>query len=365
MKNNFFLFTNVIIIFFLIFFIIYVYKTRFIEYSENLKIINFVGSEKYTFLEMSSYIDSKFKNIFLINGRVLSEEETPSLENIPTNKLITIPYISPNVVNTQTQEPFLINQYNCLINKSKDFVFLTNTDKNVVWNTEKIKRNLNKDFLVDQKDLNNGNHNTHLIFSNYLYKNNNAVHVNYIVKKKSLNKTSLNSFIQFLNFFSNYLINNKILFFSIAGNANIVSNDIKNVVRKIFKDSCYLSPGIENKFITEIDQKIGARCSQFIIVSKTLAPNGVYFYLTRQRIEFFSNSNILVCEILSSKDNKKKSSNDDTENIYENFLKEKIHNTALKMDFERDEEFNVKNLDFKQTGIYNSYEKQGTKLVSK
>lgn len=363
MNNSFSIFTNVIIFTLLFIIFIYVYKTKEKKYTENPKIINFVGSDEYTFREMTTYINNNFKNVYLINGRVLSISTNKNIT--PSEKTVYIPYISPNEINTQISSKPLINQYNSMINRNKDFVFLANDNVDVIWNTDKIKRDVNKDFLIDNENEVDGKHNTHLIFTNYLYKNNKAVHVNYLVKKKGITQNGIDSFVQFLNYFSNYVINNKILFFSISGNVNVLSNKLKNIVRIIFKDSCYLSPGIEKKFITDIDDKHGARMCQFTIVSKTLAPYGVYFYLTRQRVEYFSNTNILVCEILSSSSNKKKAYNDDTENIYENFLKEKKNNTALKMDLERDEDFDMRKINFKQTGVYDRYQKTMPKIVYK
>lgn len=330
------------------------------KYNENnLKIIDIttIGSDHKSIMRN---IYNIFRDTFIVNGSYRFPKKPERKHNIllfqtEDSNITSFPFISPNLVLSQLEDNILIAGFKTLINNSGDFCFLNYLNEYVSWNSESeyIKQRTNENsFLIDDETSDPEHlHYSYLIVTRYLFKGLNAVHINYIVKKKGINLNSTKAFIKFLNYSLDFITKNKIFYFTIAGNANIKSAKWRKLIKKVFKDTCYISPGIESKFITDIDIKYGARASRFIIISKVMAPFGVYFYLTEQKIESFSNSNILVAEILQQK-NFKKSINDDTERIYNNFMKEKSINPSLRLDLETDNDVNFNGLNLEEKGIY-------------
>lgn len=305
-----------------------------------------------------------FGNVFIVNGSYRFPKKPDKekkvfyikltqTEETPTN---TFPFISPNMISPQTEDVVLIAGYKSLVNSAGDFCFLNHQSENMKWSSEidYIKNRIGeKCFLIDDETKNNDaqQHFSYLILAPYLFNGSKALHINYIVKKKGVNDFNTKAFIRFLNFVQDYITKNKIFYFTIMGNSNISSAKWRKITNKIFKDSCYMSPGTESEFITDIDTKHGARANRFIIISKTMAPYGVYFYLTQQKIDYFSTSNILVAEILEN-GSYEKNINDDTKRIYDSFQNEMRINSALHLDLETDNDVNLESFDLKEVGIY-------------
>lgn len=327
--------------------------------DNNLKILDIttIGSDHKSIMRN---IYSIFGDVFIVNGSYRFPKKPERKHNIilfqtEESNITSFPFISPNLISSQLEDNILIAGFKSLINSSGDFCFLNYSNEFVSWNSESeyIKqRTNNNSFLIDDETEDPEHlHYSYLIITRYLFNGLNAVHINYIVKKKGININSTKAFIKFLNFSLDFITKHKIFYYSIAGNANIKSAKWQKLIKKVFKDTCYISPGIESKFITDIDTKYGARASRFIIISKPMAPFGVYFYLTEQKIESFSSSNILVAEILKQK-SFEKSPNDNTVRIYNNFIKERQINPSLRLDLETDNDVNFNGIDLTEKGKY-------------
>lgn len=356
-----FYFLIIVIIVIIIYFFVFVYLITKIQdkpIQHNLKIIDIpVIGVKHK--EVVRNIFNRFKNIFILNGLY----RYPKTSNKRTNEKhldfedgasVNLPFLSPNITDVTIEDKIPVAGFKSIINYNGDFTFINDRISDVCWNsnTDFIKqRTLENTFLVD--DESNNQNQTHYIYLNvirYIFKGNNAVHINYIVRKKGMGDKNVIAFIKFLNWFQQFVTKNNLFYFSISGNNNIRSAKWRKIVKKILKDSCYISPGIESHFITDNDNKYGARTSRFIIVSKPMAPNGVYFYLSQQVVDNLSPSNILIAEILQK--DKYKSVDDETQVIFNNISKERHINPSMRIDLETTNDVNLEQFNLHNMGIF-------------
>lgn len=349
---NFIIYIFIVIYFFIfIYLIIKITEKKSIN-DENLKIINLnlTGSD---YITMMRSLNSTFNNIFIVSGiySFVNHQKHP-IKLLQTKKTINeIPFLSPNINSLDIETKKFIAGYNSLLNNSGDFVFLSDAYDNIEWNSNNgyIKsRNEENTFLIDCDE---DTHYSRVIITRYLYNSQKAVHFNYIVKKGGVTKNETFDFIKFINYVNKFIQDEKIFYFSVSGITNLSSAKWHKIINMVFKESCYVSPGISSDFITSIDVKKGARSNRFIFVSKELAPFGVYFYLTEQKIDLISTSNILVAEILSSK-KRCLSKNDDTKKIYNKFLKQKLLIPSLKQDMESFNDVDLHSFKLNEIGTY-------------
>lgn len=391
--NNFSFFKLIIIAIIIIylFMFIYIFKTYVKndkkEKIERLKIIN-IKSDGLDHFSILNNIYREFGDTFIINGlyafpkddkqqlkRNVRQQTPPPTDDKKKkhkhivlygnqNKQVTsLPFLSPNKT-SQFEDEIFINGYKSSVNVSGDFVLIndnltTPNNYEISWcasesNSFIQERTTDNTFLRDKEVVINGEnkHFSHLIVTRYLVNNSPALHVNYIVKKKGMNEQNIISFIKFLNYIEKIITQEKIFYFSIAGDAHINSAKWRKIAYKIFKNSIYISPGVESRFLTDNAFKYGAQTTNFIIVSKLLAPFGVYFYLSKTKIDYFSSYFTLVAEILNSENDNAKSLKDDTDLIYQTFLKEKEIDPSIRLDMETSNEFNLTKFDFNEIGEY-------------
>ncbi|QKE44565.1 hypothetical protein Yalta_118 [Yalta virus] len=362
------LYTIIIIIIVIVlyfFMLIYLYNRKPVIHTQNnLKIID-IPIKGIKHKEIVRNIVNRFKNVFILNGYCRPNKiNRKMIENkqieIEYGSMVDLPFISPNLTNITIEDTIPVIGFKSVINHSGDFTFINDRISNVFWNsnTDFIKQRIPVNtFLVDDEKQNQDD--THYLYLNitrYIFNGNNAVHVNYIVKKKGMNEKNVIAFIRFLNWFQHFLQEHNLFYFSIAGNNNIRSAKWKKIVKNILKDSCYVSPGIESGFITDNDNKYGGRASRFIIISKLMAPYGVYFYLSQQVVDNFTPCHILIAEILQ-KGNNVKSPDDETQLIFEKFTKERHINPSLRIDLETVNDVNLEQYDLSEVGLFKSVNK--------
>lgn len=356
-------FLIIIIIIVIIYFFVFIYLLTKIQdkpIQHNLKIIDIpVKGVKHK--EIVRNIFNRFKNVFILNGFYRHPKNTDNKKindkhlEFENGNIEDLPFISPNLIDVTIEDKIPVAGFKSIINHVGDFTFINDRISNMCWNsnTDFIKqRTTENTFLVDEEKNNqDSNHYLYLNIIRYIYNGNNAVHINYIVKKKGMSDKNVIAFIRFLNWFQQFTKKNNLFYFSISGNSNIRSAKWRKIVKKILKDSCYISPGIESQFITDNDNKYGGRTSRFIIISKPMAPYGVYFYLSQQVIDNLSSCNILIAEILE-KDKYNKSPDDETKLIFNNFTKERHINPSLRIDLETSNDVNLEQYNLQEVGVF-------------
>lgn len=355
------IFIITIIIIYLFIFLYLFYHQSEEESQHNLKIID-IPVNGVKFKKIAKNVLTRFQDVFILNGSYTFLKEGNNKKRVDkklefdNGTSVDLPFISPNLIDTTTEDLIPVAGFKTVINSFGDFTFINDIGGDVSWNSNSDfikKRTPDQTFLIDDetrdKDL---KHYLYLNVIRYIYKGNQAVHVNYIVKKTGMSKNNVSAFIKFLNWFQHFTNKHNCFYFSISGNSNIRSAKWRKIAKKVFKDSCYISPGIESHFITDYETKYGGRASRFMIISKPLAPFGVYFYVSQQKIDNLSSySNILVAEILQKK-NYKKSKNDETELIFKKFTKERHVNPLIRIDFETSNDVNLEKYDFNEFGFF-------------
>lgn len=365
---NFIIYFFIVIYFFIFIYIIIKITTEQSIIDNNLKIINLnlTGSDYVT---MMRNLHSVFDNIFMVTGSYsFDNHERHPIKLLQTKKTINeIPFLSPNINSVDIKTVEFIPGYKSLLNNTGDFVFLSDGYDHIDWNSNNdyIKsRNEETTFLIDnESDYEEKTHYSRIIITRYLYNSQKAVHFNYIVKKKGVSKNETIAFIKFINYVNKFIQDEKIFYFSVSGITNLSSAKWHKIINIVFKESCYVSPGITSDFITSVDAKKGVRSNRFIFVSRKLAPFGVYFYLTEQKIDLISSSNILVAEILSSK-KKYTSKNDDTKKIYNKFLKQKLLIPSLKQDLENFNDVDIHSFKLNEIGNYDHIAKKKLNILT-
>lgn len=306
--------------------------------SRNLKIVHgdLKSIDHKTYL---SNINQRIGDVFIHSGRFFKHEvELVPREKKHIIKTIEYPFLSPNTSDQKLDELPFITSYYSAVNNSGDFVFMDNLTRGIdnepiAWYKEGndyIKKRTNETvFLkeVERFDISD----SRLIMFRYLFNNNNAIHINYISRKVGMGNAQVQAFINFLNFVRNYLQEEKIFYFSISGFVPALSSHWRTMAKLILKDSCYISPGSEEGFLTINDTKYGARASDFIIISKGLAPYGVKFYLMRP-ILGRSSKPLLVAEILQKGKDIERPEVDETIRISDKFFESKKNDNSVYRD---------------------------------
>lgn len=268
--------------------------------------------------------------------------------------------------NITSKEEFL-GGYNSCVSPQGDMVFLYKyakgiDNKKIIWENKTAdylsKRTIENTFLTEKYfSPENGNetNGSYVILTRYLYNDKPALHVNYIMRKQGAHRDYLlQVFIGFLNYLKNFIKQNQIHYYSVAGRTNLNSLKWQVAIKKIFNSDVYYSPGVEKKFISDVSNPSLYYTPDFIFVCKNLAPYGVYFYLTEPLYNYTPNK-ILVCEILTKENKNKniKSINDHTQLIYDNVINEKqFINKNLKIDDLGHNEINFQHLDFTKVNNY-------------
>lgn len=300
----------------------------------NLKIINahLIGNYDETVKDLKN----KFGDIFIINGLYNSGNNSEKhVYGDMKSAILEYPYISEN---TLEHKKIFIPNFKSSVSYSLDFILL-NDLLVTPFNTEIHWYIKDNNFLNRTKENtffettleDNKTHYSRIIITRYIYNNQAAVHINHIVKKMDFHsQISIDSFIGFLNFVKNFLDKNKIFYFSLGGISNIRNSYWTKFTKFIFKDTVYISPGTADKFITQNNYyKNIMTTSDFIIISKSMAPHGVYFYTTKNT----ETSNLLVAEILCEENKSKyKSIHDETEKIYRETQKRKEEYPNIEID---------------------------------
>lgn len=202
-----------------------------------------------------------------------------------------------------------------------------------------------------------------LIITRYLIGNSPAIHVNYILQKEGTKllsekqKVISEILIGFLKYISNFIKQNQIAYFSFAGSSGLSSAFNKKYINSIFGNSVYISPGSEeNVYVSHVMKDANHSkffTNDFIVVSKSLAPYGVDFYLTEPNLTYMTNKYVLVAEIHTSpKKDKTKNPNDKTEEIlYQVQMSKKIDPNAYLDPLTKDN-VSIKNIDPIPASVY-------------
>lgn len=280
------------------------------------------------------------------------------------NHVNSLPYLSSNTYSLGEEEMFLGGYKSC-VSPLGDCVFLNTYSKGV--NDEPIdwfskisphvlSRTIETTFLeqfYEVKKINEDKQMSYLIITKYLYNNQPAIHVNYINKKKGLvNNTLFQTFIGFINYINSYLNIHKIKYFTIAGCSQIVSARWQAYVKNVFQNNVFISPGIKDGFITTNDPVEGVSTPDFIIVSKSLAPYGVYFYVTELTYDYNPSKYLLVAEILKFKNQDLKTKNDKTKDIYAKVMNRARTDVSMLIDKVTGNEVFLNRFNTEQVNVY-------------
>lgn len=370
------LFVSIITVLIFVIILIYIFnicKANVEVDNRNLKIIN-VSTTGDNFFLIQNLLH-QFNDVFIINlANNLPKDKNNLEKHTRKSKRIMygnyekyvkeLPHISDNNISGYEEEIFIYGYKSCISWHGDSVLINPNlrgvNDEKINWyyeNTSFINDRIpDKTFFSETPITDKHNKSTsysHIIITRYLYNSSPAIHINYIVRKAGMSEQGVKSFIGFLNYVKKFLDDNKIFYFSIAGNSNIRSAQWKKISYAIFHDSVYISPGIEKKFITDNDLKNCIRCSNFIIISKKMAPYGICFYVSKPKLEYISNKYILVAEIISKKNkNNYRPIYDNTEEIYENIEEEKNNNTGIVIDNLTENEVSLDQYD---TELLNTY----------
>lgn len=281
-------------------------------------------------------------------------------------KIESLPFISNSKFFMDDENIYMYN-YKANISSKGDMVLLKDNinfinNKKIEWNNntnEFVKNQIFDQTFLSQKKITVHDKEqsfSHLIICRYLINDVPAIHVNYIVRKGGMSDSGIQCLIGFLNYIKTIIHTQNIIYFSIAGNANLYSAQWQNIIYKIFQNSVYISPGIEQRFITTLSNKNKIHTSEFMIISKTLAPFGVYFYLMKPKINYISNKFILVGEILTKNNRTQNTTlykNDNTGEIYYLIKERKKIDNMLTIDQMTSNDINLNKFDF---NLKNEYE---------
>lgn len=290
---------------------------------DTFKLVHIEIPKEHIFKSIECFVNQVGEaNLFNINVKN-PEKEVEGIFN----------YISPNIEDISEENIFL-NGFKTCITKDGDSIFLRNfkngsNDDKIKWMSKNIfiKNRITKNvFLKREDDLKNN-----IIISRYLINEIPTVHINYNfrskIKKKNnaeahilFTEENIKVFTQFVKFAKDYFQKNQIVNFTISGSLNFSSVIRDEILKRIFGNQIIVSPNTNSNFY----QRNKKKCSttDFIIFSKAMAPNGVYFYLTELAFVPMPNSYVLVAEVLNDKNMIKKEKNDYTDLIFE-IVKEK------------------------------------------
>lgn len=170
-------------------------------------------------------------------------------------------------------------------------------------NDSKFVEQRTKDTSILQEKNGHRTKGSHIILHKYIYNGKNAVHMNYTTVYDSFEKKeNIQSFYSAMNYLNNFIKDNKLEYFSAAGDSNILSGYWQKIITNVFGDSVYISPGEKEKVFTCNDNS-GLSCPDFIFVCKNMAPHGVSFYIDDPLFDISTQHYYVVCELFKTDNN--------------------------------------------------------------
>jgi len=303
-----------------------------------------IFNTKYVESHLIRKLDPKYKPVFQRTVEPNNDRHTtisnPTYASLLTGK--RMPFLTPNIYSLNENNVYF-NGFKSLVMKQGDAIHLNNfaktvDDKQIDWVSDKA---FIKDRKVETCFLKNKQVSTELLYRNkliimrYLIDNDNAVHINFINNRKFNDKESIKGFIGSLKYIKNFITTNNVKYFSIAGSADFSSVKRNKYAKALFPDNIYISPSVEDKFYQISNEKEVIKeneITDFIIISKSLAPYGVKYYLTEIPFTFNHTKYVLVSEIQTS-NIPRNSLYDFTMEICNNMKKKKRLFPNTKMDF--------------------------------
>lgn len=280
------------------------------------RIVHF-STERTEYKETMMSIYNKIKEIVDIYNfnQLVSRDQVLFGNNVVLTgntkyNVLGIPHISNDdaiVLNS----PILAGSYYASYSGNSDAVFSYKYSKSII-EDKLVEWYKPSDYIRERNKLNNllveegGTriNKSHIILHSYLFNGENAVHANYTCwfdyNGGLKSKRSIQSFINGMNYIYDYIKKHNIRYYTIAGDANILSHYWTTYLNyKFGRNNVYLSPGEENYFYTLNDES-GISTPDFILISKTIAPFGVSFYMDELLFETSGQHYYLVAEIFKT-----------------------------------------------------------------